>query len=47
MIGRLIYAILGPVIGYIWDLYGLQTMFFFCAILFGMLGIWSYVKIRK
>lgn len=47
MIGRLMYAILGPVIGYMWDLYGLQMMFFLCAILFGILGWYAFLKIRK
>lgn len=47
MMGRLCYAILWPLIGRVWDLYNMSTMFFFSAWLFAIIWLLSFYRLFK
>ena len=47
MIGRIMWAVLGPVLGWMADLWSLQTMFLLSALLFGVVGVVCMLNVLK
>lgn len=47
LMGRLLFAIIGPIMGWINDTYSLQTAMFACSVLFAVLGVIALIFLHK